>query len=225
VYRPKNTSKEHLNSAIAFPEVQGSPVCQSGYITFGAFNRIEKYNQAVYALWANILTRIPAAKLLIKTNMLNSPQYIKEMQANFSQHGVSPERLILMGNTSKQEHLKTHNQIDIMLDPFPHNGGITTLESLRMGVPVLTCEQKTRCPTSASILHVLGLDEWRAGDETDYANRAVQFANDVQSLKILRQQLRNRFDESVLGNSQLYVSEVEAIYQQLWHKWCKNVSG
>ncbi|MBF0194977.1 MAG: tetratricopeptide repeat protein, partial [Magnetococcales bacterium] len=133
----------HLNSNIHFPEITQLPASQNGYITFGAFNRVVKYNDEVYALWADILNRIATAKLLLKTGKHDSPKHLDKIRNIFQKHGVSPERIILMGNTAKQEHLKTHNQIDIMLDPFPHNGGMTTLESLRMGVPVLTFEKKS----------------------------------------------------------------------------------
>jgi protein O-GlcNAc transferase len=210
----------HSYIDIAFPDVKEPPICQNGYITFGAFNRIEKYNNEVYALWAEILRNIPTAKLLIKTGKLDSPNYIQEVESIFLKHGIHQKRLILsIGSTSKLEHQKAHNQVDIMLDPFPHSGGMTTMESLRMGVPVLTCEKKTRCPTSASVLHVLGLDEWRVTDEMEYVEKAEKFAMDIPNLKKLRQELRSRFDQSFLGNSQKYVSEVEAIYRQLWHRW------
>ncbi|MBF0382092.1 MAG: tetratricopeptide repeat protein [Magnetococcales bacterium] len=210
----------HLNSDIVFPEPKPPPACQVGYITFGAFNRIVKYNEAVYALWSEILQRIPSAKLLIKTATLDLEKRRQEVVSNFKIHGILPERLILLGKTSKQEHLAAHHLVDIMLDPFPHNGGMTTLESLRMGVPVLTCENMSRCPTSASILNQLGLDEWRAINGADYLKKAIGFADDIQVLQHLREELPKRFVTSVLGDSQLYVNKVEAIYRLVWQKWC-----
>ncbi|MBF0445157.1 MAG: tetratricopeptide repeat protein [Magnetococcales bacterium] len=211
----------HLKSATNFPPVTEPPVLKSGYITFGAFNRLEKYNDEVYTLWAEILNLIPNAKLLIKTAKLDSPLRIAEVEIFFSRKGVANNRLILLGKTSHEEHLKAHGLIDIMLDPFPHNSGMTSLESLRMGVPVLTCEKKIRCPASSAMLHILGLDEWNTQDTRQYIAKAVKFAADIEQLKVMREQLRDRFDASVLGNSQLYVGKVEAIYRQLWQKWCK----
>ncbi|MBF0194731.1 MAG: tetratricopeptide repeat protein, partial [Magnetococcales bacterium] len=164
----------HMYADTPFAQVTKPPVNKNGYITFGAFNRIEKYNSDVYSIWAKILHRLPTAKLLIKTGTLHSPNYIEDTKAFFLKEGIPSNRLILkIGSTSKKEHQEAHSQVDIMLDPFPHNGGMTTLESLRMGVPVLTHEQKTRCPTSASILHVLGLDAWRATSDNDYVEKAV----------------------------------------------------
>ncbi|MBF0379964.1 MAG: tetratricopeptide repeat protein [Magnetococcales bacterium] len=212
----------HLNPYTDYPDVTEPPVLQNGYITFGAFNRLEKYNSEVYSLWAELLLLLPEAKLLIKSLKLESEERKKDIEDYFNKCGIDKNRLIIMGRTSHQEHLRLHNNLDIMLDPFPHNGGMTTLESVRMGVPVLTCEKLTRCPTSASILHVMGMDEWRAEYKADYLEKGVAFAKDIQKLKTLREQMRRRFDESVLGNGKLYAGEIEAIYRKLWQKWLKN---
>ncbi|MBF0358577.1 MAG: tetratricopeptide repeat protein [Magnetococcales bacterium] len=211
----------HMNSDISFPEVKPPPACKNGYVTFGSFNRIDKYNNELFLAWSEILHKIPTAKLLIKTPKLDSPLHIAKMKTHFKKIGIAAERLILIGSTTRLEHLKAHEQIDIMLDTIPHNGGTTSLESLRMGVPVLTCEKLSHWPTTASILHVLGLDEWRANDKDDYINSAVKLSSDIQYLKSLRSQMQNRYEKSVLGNSQLYVEKVEAIYRQLWGRWCE----
>ncbi|MBF0382286.1 MAG: tetratricopeptide repeat protein [Magnetococcales bacterium] len=212
----------HLSADIEYPLIEMPPVCHNGYITFGAFNRIEKYNYELYKTWAAILKRIPTAKLLIKTGKKFTAKPNSKIEAIFAELGVAKNRLEFIGKSPKFEHLKALNRVDIMLDPFPHNGGMTTLDSLRMGVPVLTCEGNTRCPTSASILNVLGLDDWRALDDLDYIKKACEFAGQISTLKQLRQDLRSRFDKSALGNSQLYVAEVENRYRQLWQKWCNS---
>ncbi|MBF0444198.1 MAG: hypothetical protein HQL68_01310, partial [Magnetococcales bacterium] len=211
----------HLKPDAAFIEVSNPPVCKKGYITFGAFNRIEKNNDEVYQLWAQILHKIPTAKLLIKTGKLDSASRKAEIFGFFQKQGIAKDRLILIGRTSREEHIIAHQKIDIMLDPFPNNSGMTSLESLRMGVPVLSCESLIRCPASSSMLHILGLDEWRAKDKQEYVAKAIKFAKDIEMLKDLRMELRNRFDASVLGNSRLYVGKVEAIYRRLWQKWCE----
>ncbi|MBF0379578.1 MAG: tetratricopeptide repeat protein [Magnetococcales bacterium] len=211
----------HMQPIIPFPAVTDPPVITNGYVTFGAFNRLEKYNDEVYTLWAKILLRIPDAKLLIKTIKLDSPILVSQIQAFFQNLGVKKDRLILIGKTSRQEHLEAHAQVDIMLDPFPHPSGMASLESLRMGVPVLNCETKMRYPISSSILHILNMDDWRCASEDDYVAKAMMFANDIQYLKNLRHQLRNRFDESVLGNSKLYTATIEDIYLRLWKSWCE----
>ncbi|MBF0381093.1 MAG: tetratricopeptide repeat protein [Magnetococcales bacterium] len=211
----------HMQSNTPFPKVTDPPACKNGYVTFGAFNRFDKYSDDVFNLWAEILRRIPDAKLLLKSTRLDSPNLVIKTQLFFQDRGVSKNRLIFIGKTSRDKHLESHALIDIMLDPYPHPSGMTSLESLRMGVPVLNCEAELRYPISSSLLHILNMDEWRSKDKDDYIEKAVHFANDIEHLKTLRHQLRERFDKSVLGNSELYTKEVETIYRNLWKKWCK----
>ncbi|MBF0380180.1 MAG: tetratricopeptide repeat protein [Magnetococcales bacterium] len=212
----------HYNLDVPFPDVTPPPVFKNGYITFGAFNRLEKNTPKVYELWADLLHLIPSAKLLLKQKTLDCPTTAKHIADIFQQHGISPKRLIFMGGTTPFEHQKAHENIDIMLDPFPHAGGMTAIESLWMGVPVLTCENDTRLRVCASVLHVLGLDGWRAKNRADFFDKAEQNIKDMDNLKKLRFELRNRFNNSVLGNSQTYCKEVEENYRKLWQRWCSS---
>ena len=50
--------------------------------------------------------------------------------------GVSEKWIDLRERTPQQEHLAVYQEIDISLDPFPHGGGISSMESAWMGVPV-----------------------------------------------------------------------------------------
>ncbi|MBF0380249.1 MAG: tetratricopeptide repeat protein [Magnetococcales bacterium] len=205
---------------IEFPEITELPFNKNGFITFGAFNRIEKYNSELYKTWAEILIRIPNAKLLFKTGTQEISKFENEVKNIFFKYGVEKDRLTVLGRTLTIDHLDTHNQVDIVLDPYPHNGGLTTLDSLRMGVPVLTCEKLTPFPDSASVIRLLGLGEWCASSKADYIEKAVEFSQAISTLESLRRELRERYDNSVIGNSQLYVKEVEDSYRKIWKKWC-----
>ncbi|MBF0379580.1 MAG: hypothetical protein HQL69_01095 [Magnetococcales bacterium] len=173
-------------------------------------------------MWAEILHKLPTAKLLFKTANLSSDKTKNEVYTIFEKLGISPERLILMGRTPKPEHLAAHSKIDIMLDTFPHYGGITTMAALRMGVPVLTCEKEFRMKSSSCAIHLMGLGDWCTSEESEYVKLAIKYANDIPLLKSLRKQLRNRYDKSVLGDSKLYAKGVEAIIVKLWEDWCRD---
>ena len=113
------------------------------------------------------------------------------------------------------------NQIDICLDPFPHGGGITTLEGLKMGVPVVTLSWPTIAGRlSSSILTTLGMTDWIAGDRDEYVAIAVRMAQDLGKLADLRAGLRARFDASMLGDTAAYVGVAEQAYRTLWRAWC-----
>jgi predicted O-linked N-acetylglucosamine transferase (SPINDLY family) len=117
--------------------------------------------------------------------------------------------------------MQAYNQIDITLDPFPHGGGVTALEGLLMGVPVITL----RWPTvvgrlSASIVTTLGLTGWIAETREQYVALAIQKAGGLRSLAELRRRLRGIFNASVIGDQAAYARAVEQEYRQLWQEWC-----
>jgi len=55
--------------------------------------------------------------------------------------GVAPSRVELRGKTPHPEMLADYADVDIALDPFPFSGGVSSLEALWQGVPVVTLPQ------------------------------------------------------------------------------------
>ena len=130
----------------------------------------------------------------------------------------------MLGKTSWDEHVQAYNRVDLALDPFPHGGGITTLEGLMMGVPVITLRWPTIAGrASASIMTALGLTDWIAETPAAYVELALRKAGDLNALAALRGRLRG-IVSSVLGDQQAYVRSVEQEYRQLWQRWCASTS-
>src|SRR6185436_18968371 len=68
-------------------------------------------------------------------------------------------------------------RIDVALDPFPYNGGTTTLDALWMGVPVVALAgNRAIARAGVSILTNAGLPELVARDEDDYVRIAAGLA-------------------------------------------------
>ena len=107
--------------------------------------------------------------------------------------------------------------MDISLDPFPYGGGVTTLESLCMGSPVvsLTNDSKLTHRTSV-ILSPLGLNEWAAKTKDEYVEIACNWASNLGELLDIRQELRSR----VLTRTAKFVPQVEIAYREMWSRWC-----
>ncbi|MBE0475439.1 tetratricopeptide repeat protein, partial [Rhodoferax sp.] len=117
------------------PEVNALPALSSGELVLACLNNLSKVNPAVINLWARILQALPQARLMLG-NVMNKGIRQRLLDL-FSQAGIGPERLILQPRVGMAEYLALHHQIDIALDPFPYNGGTTTMHSLWMGVPVI----------------------------------------------------------------------------------------
>jgi predicted O-linked N-acetylglucosamine transferase (SPINDLY family) len=204
-----------------FPYVNELPALSDGFITFGSLNRLAKVSAEAYRAWAGVLLAAPRSKLILKAGELNNAAIRERVVEHFTQAGVAADRIIMQGGTSWHEHMQAYHQIDIALDPFPQGGGVTALEGLMMGVPMITLRWPTIAGRiSASIMKTLGLPDWIAETPEEYVELAIQKAGDLQSLAERRQQLRGIFTSSVIGDQVAYARAVEQEYRQLWREWC-----
>lgn len=199
---------------------------ETGAITFGCLNRLSKVSDEALDLWGTLLARDPHARLLIKDPGLESEEVRAALLNRLTRAGAPAERISLLGRTPQREHLETYRRVDIALDPFPHNGGISTLEALWMGVPVLTlCGTTLTGRVSSSFLTVLGLTDWIATTQEEYLRLARIKAADTPALHRLRTSLRARATASPIGDVAAYTRAVELAYRRLWRDWCQSVKG
>lgn len=202
------------------PPVAGAPVLARGQVTFGSLSRFMKVSPEVLDLWIRILLQVPGSRLLLKDALLDDPQVQAGLRERFAACGLAAERLLLRGATSHRDHLAAYQEVDLVLDTFPQNGGITTWEALWMGVPVLALRGgKPPERISAAILHALDLDEWSTDSKEDYLARGLQAAADPAALAAFRTGIRARILASSAGNPQRYTRAVEAAYRTLWTEW------
>ncbi|MFZ5805797.1 MAG: tetratricopeptide repeat protein [Verrucomicrobiota bacterium] len=200
------------------PEVSLLPFLKKGNVTFGSLNNFAKVSDGTIALWSRILKEIPQSTLLILIQ--GGADNIEAVKQRFDIFGIAPERLELCGLRSRKDFLKLHHEVDIALDPFPYNGGITTLDALWMGVPVVTLEGHTSCARhGVSILKSLGVPEWIASSEEDYFQIATQLARDTHGLQQTRATLRQRLQKSPLMDEKDYTRDLENAYREMWTIW------
>jgi predicted O-linked N-acetylglucosamine transferase (SPINDLY family) len=114
-----------------------------------------------------------------------------------------------------------YNQIDIVLDPFPYSGGLTTCEALWMGVPTVTLPGEIFASRhSASHLSNAGLADWAATDLADYVERAVARAADLEGLAVLRRGLRARVKAGPLCDAPRFGRSLGSALRHAWREWC-----
>ena len=204
------------------PEPTRPPVFETGTITFGSFNNPTKISAATVEAWAELLRRMPRARLLLKGLPFDDEQTRGFYEARFRDRGVPPERLALSGRTSSREtHLARYGEIDIALDPFPYNGTTTTCEALWMGVPVVTLRGKRHCGrVGASLMASIDHPEWIAANAKDYVDIAINLAADRSRLTGLRSSLRSEMKASPLCDAPRFARKVEAAYRWMWQEWC-----
>ena len=198
------------------------PAQASGHITFGCFNHVGKINDTVIATWSRILHRVPGSRLFLKAKQLAGEAARDRLTRAFAAHGISGSQLLLEGGSPRQQYLETYHRIDIGLDPFPYTGGTTTVESLWMGVPVITQAGPNLISRQGlGLLHNAGLPHWVASDADDYVERAIAFANDLPALATLRSQLREQVLASPLFDAQAFANHFEQAMRDMWALWCE----
>lgn len=203
-----------------FPEVAVLPATVQGYVSFGSFNNPAKITREVIETWSKILQRVPQSRLKLKYRGMNDKSVSDRFSQMFEEFGVEPSRIEYLPHSPHRDYLSTYAQIDIGLDPFPFGGGITTCESLWMGVPVVTCPGETFASRHGmSHLVSAGVEGTIARDLDDYVEIAVSLANDLSRLAGTRAGLRERVASSNLCNGKRFAAELGAVLRQVWKEW------
>ncbi len=203
------------------PPVAPLPASERNFVTFGCFNGLAKVGTDVVALWARILETVPTARLVMRTTALGDEAARAHFETLFAAEGIGSERLTLGGGAPHEEFLGAYADIDIALDSFPFSGGLTTLEALWMGVPVITAPGDRFCSRhAASHLTNVGLSEFIAGSPAAYVEAAAGLANDRPRLEALRASLRQRVAASPACDGGTYARNLETVYRDIWQAWC-----
>jgi predicted O-linked N-acetylglucosamine transferase (SPINDLY family) len=199
------------------PEVAALPAVRAGHVTFGCFNNLSKVNDRVVALWARVLDAVPASRLSLMSIGLHDAANVEHVSTRFASHGVENRRLDLRPYVAHPELLAAYGEIDIALDPFPFCGGLTSLESLWMGVPVVTLEQPMIAGRQTlSMLRNVGLEKLVAADEQGYVEVAAKLAGDLDALARMRAKLRPCMAASPLIDAAKFTRNLEDAYRRIW---------
>ena len=202
------------------PAVGPLPALSNGFVTFASFNNPAKITPRFARLWTRILVEVPASRLVMKYFGLGE-EGGRPWRDLFARLGVSPDRLQLEPGSSHQDLLQTYNRVDLALDPF-YSGGLTTCESLWMGVPVVTCPGDTFARRhSTSHLSAARFTETIADDDDDYVRIAVGLARDLPRLAQIRAGLRERVAKSPLCDGPRFAVNLMALLRAVWSDWCR----
>ena len=121
-------------------------------------------------------------------------------------------------------YLKIFDEIDVSLDAFPCTGGVTTCESLWMGVPVLSLRgDRPAGRNSAAILTRVGLGDWSVETPDEYLAFAEALPNDLHRMSETRAGLRDRM-LTTLCDGKSFTRALEDAYRAMWRRWCAKQS-
>lgn len=203
------------------PDVGPLPALRNGHVTFGCFNNLAKITPVVIETWAEILHLLPESRMVLKTHQFGDAATGDRVRAAFAAHRIDPARLELRGSSGHRAFLREYNDIDIVLDPFPYSGGLTTCEALWMGVPTVSMPGEIFAARhSLSHLSNAGLADWIAPDLAGYVALALEKAADLEALATLRAGLRARTQASPLCDAPRFGRSLGAALRHAWREWC-----
>ena len=204
------------------PEVGPLPALEHGAVTFGCLSQPRKITYPTINLWAGILAEVPGSRLTLGYHGMDDKANIARIKEVLAARNIGVERLTILGVAPHLEFLDRYNRIDIALDTFPYSGGLTTLEALWMGVPVVTFPGESCAGRhAAGHLWSIGLEELIAGDRADYQKLATELAVDGERLAGLRSGLRARLTESPLCDGVGFASDFLTAVRSAWLQRCE----
>lgn len=194
------------------------PALSNGYLTLGCFNKFNKINENVIAVWEQILEACKNVCLIVKCKEFRT----ESMKSQFLQMWKNKElhkRITVMSHRdTNTDHLLEYNKIDIALDTFPYSGTSTTCDALMMGTPVMTLFDGVRQyhvqNVTSSIMINCQLPEFVCLSEDEYVSKIQHYAENLEKLQCMKERVRNNFLDGMC-NHKRFVAEFETKMMQL----------
>jgi protein O-GlcNAc transferase len=198
------------------PPVNPLPALSDPVFTFGCFNNLSKVRPEVIALWSEILKETQPSRLFLHTRELEDPATQANIVRLFAQHGISSDRLKLMGAATPDQLIARYGSVDLALDPFPYCGGLTTCEAMWMGVPVVTLPSDRFCGRH-TLTHAsnAGIPMFAADSKDTYRAIARRWREDLPGLSALRGSLREQMRASPLVDAARFTRDLETVLARL----------
>jgi predicted O-linked N-acetylglucosamine transferase (SPINDLY family) len=171
-------------------------------------------------LQIQVLREVPNSYLLIKG--FSEESSLKQAFRQLAEsEGVNPERLhFLTLDADEPTHRANLGIADVVLDTYPYNGATTTLETLWMGIPIVTrVGQQWAARNSYTMLKNVGVTEGIAQTEGEYLEWGVRLGKDATLRQHIRTKLLQSRQTSPLWNTNQFAREMESAYQQMWQQY------
>ena len=196
------------------PELNPLPGLERGYLTLGCLNNPCKLTDDTLRLWGGVMRALPDARLLL---MAPAGRHRQRLLRRLEAQQIAARRVSFVEFRPRAQYLAAYHDIDFGLDTIPYNGHTTSLDSLWMGVPVLTRVGRTCVGRGGlSQLYQLNLLELAADSDAAFIGNAVALAGDLPRLAALRSQLRPRLERSALMDAVRFAANIEDAYRRAW---------
>jgi predicted O-linked N-acetylglucosamine transferase (SPINDLY family) len=135
--------------------------------------------------------------------------------------GVSLDRLRFLDQVADEITHRANLAIaDIVLDTFPYNGATTTLETLWMGIPMVTqVGQQFAARNSYTFMINAGIEEGIAWSAEEYIEWGIRLGLDRELRDKIAGKLRSGRTTAPVWNAKQFTLEMEQAYREMWAKY------
>ena len=164
-----------------------------------------------------IIKGVPNSYFLIKgiADEKSMQEYFYEMAEI---EGVDLDRLRFLPSVKmEQEHRANMAIADVVLDTYPYNGATTTMETLWMGIPMVTrVGQQFVARNSYTMMMNVGVTEGIAWSNEEYVDWGIRLGTDPALRQEVAWKLRESRKTSPLWNGRQFTKEMEKAYTEMW---------
>ena len=167
------------------PDLEASTYMEPQYPVFGSFNHTRKLTRATQKRFGEVLSANSDAVLKFRSHSFQDAAVRRYFLQRFSDAGIAPHQLQpLPFAPSTAAAMSDFCGIHLHLDSYPVSGTTTTLDSLAMGIPVLTCPTRYYAGAiSAAILEHVGLADHVCTDPDQLSSYASWLCDRYRSAK------------------------------------------
>jgi predicted O-linked N-acetylglucosamine transferase (SPINDLY family) len=197
------------------------PQTYNGYVTFGMMSTPSKYSEETIRLWQVALDAVPHSRILLQLSHYQGEFIENKLRERLEKYGLDLTRVDFGRDYGQNGYWSTYNKVDVMLDTVPFAGGTTSAEAVWMGVPILVYRHVMRQGrASYSLMANAGLDYISADTKEGYAELAANISQDVELLRELRMNLRERLRDTPAYNRNVFRDVLENRIRDTYIDYC-----
>ena len=167
-----------------------------------------KISSEMFCAWVEILKSAPDTRLKIH---VRNTEVQNSLESRFLKANIDiKHRIEFMGHLGRNEYLNSLKDIDLLLDTYPYNGGTTSSDALRYGVPIVSrYGDSFASRMGRSLLATLGAEQLCTGSLAEYIEAGINLSQDSLLFDRERQLLVDRVLECDLFKPQRFVQYFE----------------
>lgn len=192
----------------------------SDAVVYFSTQRGYKRHPDTVRLQIKVLKEVPDSYFLVKG--VSDQESIKSLFHQIAEEeGIGSDRLRFLSEVASEAvHRANLGIADVVLDTYPYNGATTTLETLWMGIPMVTrVGQQFASRNSYTMMMNVGVTEGIAWTDEEYIEWGMRLGKDVALRQRVAWQLRQSRQTAPLWNAKQFTREMEDAYQQMWQEY------